>query len=103
MENGWPMSMLLDGSAMSGIPLKHKIVLASASPRRKELLAGLGIEFSVRVIDGIDESWPEGLDGPDIPVYISRNKARAYRAGLMEDELVIAADTIVWYWASLPA
>lgn len=85
--------MHLDGD-MLNIPFK--IVLASNSPRRKELLSGLGLEFSVRTIDGIDESWPEGLTGQDIPSYISSRKADAYTAYMMEDELIITADTIVY-------
>lgn len=87
------MNMHLDGD-MLNIPFK--IVLASNSPRRKELLSGLGLEFSVRTIDGIDESWPEGLTGQDIPSYISSRKADAYTAYMMEDELIITADTIVY-------
>lgn len=74
---------------------KYRIVLASNSPRRRELLAGLGIEFSTRVIDGIDESWPEGLKGQDIPLHISQNKSKAYISTLAPDELVITADTVV--------
>lgn len=74
---------------------KYRIVLASNSPRRRELLAGLGVEFSTRVIDGIDESWPEGLKGQDIPLHISQNKSKAYISTLAPDELVITADTVV--------
>lgn len=73
-----------------------RIILASNSPRRKELLAGLGLPFEVRVLDGIDESYPADLKGGDIPYYISRAKAEAYKASLADDELVITADTIVW-------
>ena len=74
----------------------YKIVLASNSPRRRELLAGLGIDFTVRVIGGIDESWPKELKGEDIPLYISREKAAPYKAQIAPDELVITADTIVY-------
>ena len=73
-----------------------KIVLASNSPRRRELLAGLGIDFTVRVIGGIDESWPHDLKGEDIPLYISREKAAPYKSLIAPDELVITADTIVY-------
>lgn len=75
--------------------LPYRIVLASNSPRRRELLCGLGIPFTVRVLDGIDESWPHELKGEDIPLYISRSKASAYRSSIAADELVITADTIV--------
>ena len=53
----------------------RKIILASNSPRRKELLGGLGYEFEVRVIDGIDESYPDGLTMEEIPRYIAAAKA----------------------------
>lgn len=75
---------------------KYKVVLASNSPRRKELLSGLGIEYEVKTLADVDESFPEGLDGVEIPAYIARAKADAYRQVMQEDELVITADTIVW-------
>ena len=76
--------------------LPYKIILASNSPRRRELLGGLGIDFTVKVIGGIDESWPHDLKGEDIPLYISREKAAPYKATIAPDELVITADTIVY-------
>lgn len=72
-----------------------KIVLASNSPRRKELLAGLDVDFSVRVLDGIDESYPAELPTRQIAEYISQKKAAAYRNAMADDELVITADTVV--------
>lgn len=75
---------------------KYKIILASNSPRRKELLGGLGIEFSVRTLQGIDESYPNDLKGEDIPKYISGQKAKAYKALMADEELIITADTIVY-------
>lgn len=71
-----------------------KIVLASNSPRRKELLGALELEFEVRTMDGIDETYPQGLTMTGIPEHISSQKAAAYALG--EDELLIAADTIVY-------
>ena len=76
--------------------LPYKIILASNSPRRRELLGGLGIDFTVKVISGIDESWPRDLKGEEIPLYISREKAEPYKALIKPDELVITADTIVY-------
>ena len=73
----------------------YKIILASNSPRRKELLAGIDIPFEVRVIDGIGESYPDTLPTKDIAEYISKKKAAAYREAMACDELVITADTIV--------
>ncbi len=75
--------------------LPYRIILASNSPRRRELMSGLSIEFTVHVKGGIDESWPQDLKGEDIPLYISREKAAAYRPSMAPDELVITADTIV--------
>ncbi len=76
--------------------LPYKIILASNSPRRRELLAGLGLDFTVKVISGIDESWPHNLKGENIPLYISREKAAPYKQLIGPDELVITADTIVY-------
>ena len=70
-------------------------MLASNSPRRKELLAGLGMPFEVRVLKDIDESYPEDLPVSEVALYIAGKKADAYRATLAEDELVITADTVV--------
>jgi septum formation protein len=75
---------------------EYKILLASNSPRRKELLAGLGVEYAVKVISDIDESFPDTLKGEEIPLYIARKKADAYKQIIRPDELVITADTIVW-------
>ncbi len=72
-----------------------KIILASNSPRRRELLGGLGYTYEVRVLDGIDESYPETLKGCEVAAYISRVKADAYRATMADDEIIITADTIV--------
>lgn len=73
----------------------YKIVLASNSPRRRELLCGLNLEYTVRVLPDIDESYPDTLKGEEIPMYISREKAKAYRNSMAEDELIITADTVV--------
>lgn len=73
----------------------YQLILASQSPRRKELLEGLGIPFCVRVIEGIDESFPEDLPIEDIPVYISKQKASVYAKCIAEDEVVLTADTVV--------
>lgn len=71
-----------------------KIILASNSPRRKELLKAMEIDFEVRLQDGIDESYPEDLGMTAIPEYISRQKAAAYN--IDSEELLITADTIVY-------
>ena len=75
---------------------KYKIILASNSPRRKELLSGLGVDYEVKTLPDVDESYPDGLSGEEIAKHISRGKAEAYRSLIQADELVITADTIVW-------
>lgn len=75
---------------------KYKIVLASNSPRRKELMSGLGVDYVVRTLPDVDESYPESLQGEEIPAYISLEKANAYKSMMSPDELLITADTIVW-------
>lgn len=75
---------------------KFNLILASNSPRRKELLTGLGVDYEVRVLPDVDESYPDTLTGAEIPRYISRKKADAYQPLLKENELMITADTIVW-------
>lgn len=74
---------------------KLNIILGSQSPRRRELMSGLDIPYRAISIDA-DESYPQELEGGDIPIYISRAKAQAYIAHLHADELLITADTIVW-------
>ena len=74
---------------------KYQVILASNSPRRRELLSGLDIDYTVRVMDDIDESYPDNLLCADIPCYISRKKAEAYKQQMRQDELIITADTVV--------
>ena len=75
--------------------LKYKLILASNSPRRKELLAGLGVPFEVRVLQDIDEHYPENLPVNEVARYIAKEKADAYRRIVAPDELIITADTVV--------
>lgn len=75
---------------------KYNIVLASNSPRRKELMSGLGVDYVVKTLPDVDESYPDTLQGTEIPAYISREKADAYKSLIQPDELLITADTIVW-------
>ena len=74
---------------------RYNVILASNSPRRRELLADLGIDFQVRTMKGIDENYPPGLPVMEIAEYISRKKAHAYMAEMHFGELVITADTVV--------
>lgn len=75
---------------------KYRIRLASNSPRRRELLSGLGIDYEVKILPDIDETYPETLKGEEIPLYIAREKAAAYLPSMEADELIITADTIVY-------
>lgn len=73
-----------------------KIILASGSPRRRELLAGLGMPFEVVVLPDVDESYPDTVKADDVPEYLAQKKAEAYTSLLTEDgKLVITADTVV--------
>ena len=72
-----------------------KIILASKSPRRRELLAGLDLDFEVKVIPGIAENYPDCLPSERIPQYIAAEKAEAYKGSIAPDEVVITADTVV--------
>ena len=75
--------------------MDKKIILASNSPRRRELLAGLDLDFEVKVIKGIDESYPDTLAPEEVAQYIAAKKADAYVPTIHEDNLVITADTVV--------
>ena len=75
---------------------KYQIILASNSPRRKELMSGLGVDYVVKTLPDVDESYPDSLQGGDIPEFIACKKAGAYRSILQPGELLITADTIVW-------
>ncbi len=71
------------------------IILASNSPRRRELLAGLGIPFEVKVLPDIEENYPADLAVTEIAAYIAHEKADAYRPTMGDNDLIITADTIV--------
>lgn len=73
----------------------YNIILASNSPRRKELLSGLDFDYEVKVLPDIDESYPCHLQGADIAMYIAQEKTRAYTDYMNRDTLLITADTIV--------
>lgn len=75
---------------------KYQITLASNSPRRKELLSGLNLDYKVKILPDIDETYPDTLKGEDIPLYIARKKAEAYKSIMSKNELIITADTIVY-------
>lgn len=74
---------------------KYNIILASNSPRRKELLSRLGVPFEVRVLKDIDESYPETTPVSEVAQFIAGKKADVYRLVMGDDELIITADTVV--------
>jgi len=73
----------------------YDIILASNSPRRKELLDGLGITFKVKVLLDVDESYPDTMDKREVAEYIATKKASAYLSHMNDNSLLITADTIV--------
>jgi septum formation protein len=73
----------------------YRIILASRSPRRQQMLQELGLKFDI-VIKEYPETYPEGLDGKSIAEFISHQKAVLFRDTMADNEIVITADTIVW-------
>lgn len=73
----------------------YQIILASQSPRREELLRGLNIPFEVKEIE-VEETYPKGMVGMDIPRYLAEKKANAFSDRMDNKTLLITADTIVW-------
>ena len=74
---------------------EYRVILGSGSPRRKELLAMLDIDFEVRSAGDVDESYPADLPAEEVPLYLARKKSNAFLSALRENELVITADTVV--------
>lgn len=89
--------MVLLAGKMISDKFPYKLVLASNSPRRRELLAGLGLPFELRIPPECDESYPPELRAEEIPLYLARAKAEACRPLMAVGELFITADTIVWH------
>lgn len=71
-----------------------KLILASGSPRRRQLLSDMGLDYEIRLRE-VDESFPPTLQRAAVAEYLARHKAEAYRADLAADELLLTADTIV--------
>ena len=75
---------------------KYRIILASGSPRRQELLRELGLEFEIRINDSLEEKYPPGLSQYEIPVFLAEMKAGAIMENIPGSSVLITADTIVW-------
>lgn len=74
---------------------QRKLLLASGSPRRRELLDSLGIKVEHAQLHDVDESYPADLSPMKVPEYLSRLKSQAYRSELADDEVLVTADTVV--------
>lgn len=72
-----------------------RIILGSGSPRRRELLAGLDVEFTVDTGNTFEESVPEGSEPSEVPLLMALGKSHGFHRLLEEDELLITADTVV--------
>jgi len=74
---------------------KYRIILASRSPRREQLLRETGLKFEV-IVKEFNEKYPEHLRGKEIALYVAYEKAKLFAHDISENEIVITADTIVW-------
>ena len=81
-----PLSKHLEG---------RRLILASGSPRRRELLGELGLEFTLGKISDYDESYPPTLKVSEIPAYIAEQKSKHYTQKLKKEDILITSDTIV--------
>jgi len=72
----------------------YRLILASRSPRRQQLLQELGLDFEIRLKD-IEETYPKDLSVWDVPAFLARKKSFAFQSELQENELLIASDTVV--------
>ncbi|MFC2087756.1 Maf family nucleotide pyrophosphatase [Bacteroidota bacterium] len=75
----------------------YRIILGSKSPRRKLLFEELGLQFEVMHMKDTVESFPDSLSKYEIPVYLAERKADLLMKYLSDNDLLITADTIVWY------
>lgn len=73
----------------------YHIILASNSPRRRELLRGLDLDFEIKVLPHVSEGHPDDMSAVDIPLFISKEKASAYKDMLKPRDILITADTMV--------
>lgn len=74
---------------------KYHILLASKSPRRRELLSNLRVPFNCISLGGIDETYPEDMPADEVPQFLANKKADAYIGNINTNEMVITADTLV--------
>lgn len=80
---------------MQFLPPNKKLILASKSPRRQQLLRDLGFDFEVRTMD-VNEDHDLSLNGEEIAAHLAQKKALAFESDLADDEIVLTSDTVVW-------
>ncbi len=73
-----------------------KLILASQSPRRQELLKGVDVDFTLAPRYHVDEVYPPDMPKDEVPVYLAKLKSEHYPQPLADDEILITADTLVW-------
>ncbi len=73
----------------------RKLILASASPRRKELLAGLGVDFIIDTENTFEEVIPDCMPYPQVPEYMAKGKSHGFHREIVDGEIIITADTMV--------
>lgn len=74
----------------------HKIILASGSPRRQQFFKDLDLDFEIRLKE-IEEIYPDHLKAHEITDYLAVLKANAFEGELIENEILVTSDTIVWH------
>lgn len=74
---------------------RYRLVLASGSPRRRELLGMLGVKFDIAPSIDVDESYPKSIDSLEVAQYVAMKKAEAYKPFMSNDDLYVTADTVV--------
>lgn len=82
---------MLLGEILSG----RRLILASASPRRRQLLAGLDVGFELAQPYSVEERWPEEMAPEQVPQYLSGLKSDGYPRELLPDDILLTADTVV--------
>ena len=73
----------------------YRLLLASQSPRRRELMTGCGLPYELAPKYECEEVYPAGMPGEEVPLYLSRLKSEAYPAALAPNEILLTADTVV--------
>ena len=73
----------------------YRLILASQSPRRRQLLSDCGLEYELAERYEVEEVFPATMEADEVPVYLSRLKSEGYPAELAENDILLTADTVV--------